>query len=162
MYDYESQKQMYFFEVDGKQVETCREAWMMIYGVSENRMNSIKKRAVESAFGVSKRASKEPCRPKEDKCVAFMNWFLSEKNSYAQKMPNPRGEKDEYHLPTWMTKRTVYQILLSRLPPNGNGRCALSVAFTCAGHKCSLLRIHLCQAQVLPASYSPVPSTSEN
>lgn len=40
-----------------------------------------------------------------------MKDFLSEKHGHAQKIPNPRADHEEWHLPVWMTKFFVYKLM---------------------------------------------------
>lgn len=75
---------------------------------------------VADYVGTSQRAPKTPCRPAEDAIIGFMKDFLAEKHGYAQKIPNPRAGHEEWHLPVWMTKHYVYNLMVASMKIQGN------------------------------------------
>ena len=95
---------------------------MIIHGVSENHMNNLHKIGVAGYVGCTERAKKEPVRPREDAVIGFMQDFLAEKHGRAQKIPNPRSSKEEWHLPVWMTKTYVYKFMVADWPKDASGK----------------------------------------
>ena len=72
---------------------------MLIQGVSKNCMNFLQKLQIPDFFGSTGRAKKELNRPAEDSVIGFMEEFLVDEHGRAQKIPNPRIGKEEWHLP---------------------------------------------------------------
>ena len=94
---------------------------MLIHGVSENRMSNLQKVGISDFVGSTSRAKKEISRPAEDTIIGFMKEFLDDKHGRAQKIPNPRSGKEEWHLPVWMNKAFVYKLFDSKWPKDCTG-----------------------------------------
>ena len=54
--------------------------------------------------------------------VAFLNNYFAAENGRCEKLPNPRYGRDEYRLPTWLTKEYVYNAYVSDLTWNKRKR----------------------------------------
>jgi hypothetical protein len=108
---------------------------MLIHGVSENRMSNLQKLGISDFVGSTSRAKKEISRPAEDTVIGFMNEFLADKHGRAQKIPNPRSGKEEWHLPVWMNKAFVYKLFVSEWPKDCTGNllfCIFSISLILA------------------------------
>ena len=94
---------------------------MLIHGVSENCMSNLQKVGISDFVGSTSRAKKEISRPAEDTIIGFMEEFLDDKHGRAQKIPNQRLGKEEWHLPVWMNKAFVYKLFDSKWPKDCTG-----------------------------------------
>ncbi len=115
---------------------------MLIHGVSENRMSNLQKLVISDFVGSTSRAKKEISRPAEDTVIGFMKEFLADKHGRAQKIPNPRSGKEEWHLPDWMNKAFVYKMFVSEWPKDCTGNLLFRIFFV------SLMIFHLTQLDI--------------
>ena len=102
---------------------------MLIHGVFDNRMNFMQKLQISDFVGSAGRAKNELNRPAEDSVISFIKDFWADEPGRAQKIPNPRSGKEEWHLPVWMNKAFVYKLYASKWPKDCTGEFRVFLRF---------------------------------
>jgi len=63
--------------------QVCRRSWMLIHGVTENRMSFLQKLQIPDFVGSNGRAKTELSRPLEDSGIGFMKEFSADESGRA-------------------------------------------------------------------------------
>lgn len=87
-------------------VPICQAAWQRVYGFSNSKVARLK---MLVAGGVEHPVHRNKCSvaltTKRSEAVAFMSGYFNEN---CEKMPDPSGCRDSWHLPHTTTKAEVY------------------------------------------------------
>ena len=90
--------------------QVCRIAWLCIYDVSEGRLTTLKRLVDgDGAEDHGRQLKKQRHNMKFESVRAFLENYFAPENGRCEKMPNPRFGKEEYRLPTWLTKAKIYE-----------------------------------------------------
>ena len=91
--------------------KVCRQAWMRIHGVSNDRLKSIRSEVLDDTVNTSSRRPKSVrFNTKYEQVRAFFEMYFHEDNGRCEKLPNPRFGHDEWRLPIWLKPLKVYKI----------------------------------------------------
>lgn len=94
-------------------LQVCRAAWMFIHSVSEQRLSDIQSEIANDKNPFERNSPPNyNCLPRRA-AIAWLAEYFAEENGRTEKIPNPQSDRDEWHLPAWMSKQTVYRIYVA-------------------------------------------------
>ena len=91
-----------------QRVPICQQAWLRLYGFSNNKMEALKnhlKKGIEKPVHGNKESVL--LSDKRATMVSFMKRYFEEN---CEKMPDPSGNTDSWHLPHTTIKEDVYNL----------------------------------------------------
>jgi len=91
-----------------ERVPICQQAWLKLYGFSNNKMDALKKHLKQ---GVEQpvHGNKESVRLSDKRAlvVSYLKMYFQDN---CEKLPDPSGNTDSWHLPHTTTKEDVFQV----------------------------------------------------
>jgi hypothetical protein len=98
-------------------VPICQQAWLALYGFSNNKMDRLKK-LLKNGVEKPVHGNKDSVVLSEKRAmmVSFMKQYFTDN---CDKMPDPSGCTDSWHLPHTATKEDVYQMYIEFFSSRG-------------------------------------------